>query len=217
MGSSNTCPFVLAHTLARHCGSSPALTRLSSSLPGRAERRVTRQSKPPPCPPPQAGEGAERSEAGGGSLLFMPSARNADGSAPWTAGSSPAVTTCLRLRRTILVIAGPRRKAPRAKSVTSPVGRGRIPSAARNPGEGVDELGLPPHPPRIARCKPPPCPPPQAGEGAEHRRQACAACAGLAAGEAGGGFRCVRPAKSLTSPVGRGRIPSAARNPGEGV
>jgi len=112
--------FVLAHTLARHCGSSPALTRrmdrrakpsgdelypsapvITSSLPGRAERRVTRQSNPPPYPPPQAGEGAERSEASGGSLLFMPSARNADGSAPWTAGSSPAVTTCLRLRRTI--------------------------------------------------------------------------------------------------------------------
>ena len=37
------------------------------------------------------------------------------------------------------------------------------------------------------RRPPPPYPPPQAGEGAEHRRQACSACAGLAAGEAGGG------------------------------
>ena len=72
-------------------------------LPGRAGRRVTRQSSwrpPPPYPPPQAGEGAEHrrqscaacaslaaSEAGGGSTEPPYRCRS-----EWTAGSSPAVT-----------------------------------------------------------------------------------------------------------------------------
>ena len=99
-----------------------------------------RKTQAPSLPSPASGGGSGASQAslrslrrlgcgrsGWGSLV-MPSARSADGSAAWTAGSSPAVTTCLRLRRAIsLVIAGPRRKA-----LDPAIHKGQAPASRRS-------------------------------------------------------------------------------------